>query len=465
MRKKYNAAIIGSGPAGHTAAIRLGQLGKSACVIDIDEQRLGGVCLNEGCIPLKALIYAAGLFSLAGRAGDYGIDAALGAPDMEKILASSRRAPLRLQSGLKGLFKKYGIDFISGRARIISPHEIDVVSENGKKRISAEAIIISSGSRPYIPAGAEADGEIILTSADALRLKKVPKTILVAGAGSIGTEFSYIFSSFKSKVTLAEMKADILPSEDAEVSRALAGVFKKRGIDVLTGVKIKSLRAKGGVAEAVFEIDGSEKKAEFERALIAAGRRPNTEDIGLEDIGVKTDGAFIAADKRMRTNIDSVYAAGDVLNTPMYAHTAYQEGILAAEAAAGMRTTPIDYDNTPRAVFCEPQAAGIGMTEAEARSMKYDAAVYRHFFRAGGLAVAVRREDGFIKIVADKKTHKLLGVHIIGADAAEILHEFAVAKNAGLKVEDIARTTHAHPTFSEIAKEAASGVFGRPIYG
>jgi len=262
-----------------------------------------------------------------------------------------------------------------------------------------------------------------------------------------------------------EMLPHLLPFKDDEISKTLERIFKKRGIEVFTGAKVKALSKKGKSAEAVFETDTGEKKAGFEIVLVAAGRKPNTEGLGLKEAGVKIKDGFITADDRMRTNVKNIYAVGDVLNTPMYAHVAYKEGIIAAEEIAGVKNEMIDYNNIPHVIFSEPQVAGVGLTELQAKENGYDVAVSKHFFKANSKAVISHSDEGFIKIIADKKTRRLLGVYIIGEGATEIIHEFILAKSAGLTVDDIAKAVHAHPTLSEIAGDAAKAVFGKPIHG
>lgn len=432
MSKKRDVAIIGAGPAGYASAIRLSQLGKKACVIDINEARLGGTCLNEGCVPVKSLISGAS----KGR-------------DITEIVSASRDAVSTLKNGLKSLFKKNGIEFISGRAKLLPGKKINISRDGGKSaEIEADNIIIAAGSAPKIPNGLIIDGKSSITSSEAIKLEKLPRTMLVAGAGAIGVELASLFLRLGTKVTLIEALGSILPFEDEEVSKTLARIFTKRGMQVFTGRTIESV-----------------DKKDFEKILIAAGRRPNTDGLGLEGAGIGVKNGFIAVDAGMRTGVEGVYAAGDVLDTPMYAHAAYREGVTAAEDICGIKRDAIDYENVPHVIFSDPQAAGVGLTETQARERGYDAAAAKYFFKANSKAVIEKKDDGFVKIIADKKSRKLLGAHIIGEGAVEIIHEFVLAKSAGLTVDAITKMVHAHPTFSEIAGEAAMAVFGRPIHG
>ncbi len=462
---KCDVIIIGAGPGGYAAAIRLSQLGKRARVVDVDETRLGGVCLNEGCVPVKSLINSALVFSAVKRADTYGLEADIKAPDMKKITAVSRNTSDVLRNGLKGLFRKNNIEFIAGRGKIVSGKKIEIESSSGKREVEADNIIIAAGSSPKAIPNFAADGKLILTSSEIVKLEVLPMTLLVIGAGAIGAEFASIYSLFGTKTTVVEALPRILPFEDEEISKALERSFRKRDIEVFTSANVKALNRKTRSVEAVFETPAGEKKAEFECVLAAAGRKPNIEEIGLESAGIKVKNGFITVNDRMRTNVKGVYAVGDVLNTPMYAHVAYKEGIIAAEDIAGVKGEAINYDNIPRVVFSEPQTAGVGMTEFEAKAKGYDIAAAKHFFKANSKAVIDHNDEGFIKIIADKKTRKLLGVYVIGEGATEIIHEFILAKSSGLTVDDIARAVHAHPTLSEIASDAANAVFGKPIHG
>jgi len=465
MARKYDVAIIGAGPAGYTAAIRLRQLEKSVCIIDVSDERLGGVCLNEGCIPVKSLINAAKFFSAIKNSRDFSIEVEVRPPDMKGLAERAAGASLKLRSGLKGLFKKYGVEFIPGWARLVSRNKVSVLSQGGESEMEAKNIIIATGSSPAVPFGIEADGKRILTSSEAIKLEKIPKSLLIIGAGAIGVEFCSLFAALGTKVTLVEMTKNILPLEDEEISKTLERVLIKQGVEILVNTKLKGIKKKEDACEVMLEAVGKDKTAESECVLIAMGRKPNTEAIGLNAMEIKTIGGFIVTDSRLRTTVENIYAAGDVVNTPMYAHVAYKEGITAAEDIAGRKTEPINYEDVPSVVFSEPQVASVGLTEPKAKKKGYGAAVSKHFFRANGLAIATGREEGFIKVIADKKTREILGVHIIGSNATEIVHEFVIAKSAKLKIDDIAKAVHAHPTFSEIAVDAAKAVFDKPIHG
>jgi len=465
MAKRYDVAVIGSGPGGYTAAIKLSQAGKHVCIIDVDEAKIGGVCLNEGCIPLKSLLHSARTYSLMKKAADSGIEAQLKIPDMAKIVESSQRAVSQLRSGLKNLFKKNHTDFILGKAALSSARTLSVCNEGRKEEIEAENIIVASGSHPKVPSGLRIDKEAIITSKEAIRLGSFPGKLLVIGAGAIGVEFSVFFASFGTEVTLIEMMPNVLPSADEEISKALARSLRKNGINVITDANVKSIDRKDGSVEAVWVGGGKETQGVFESVLVAVGREPNTGGIGLREAGIELKSGFVMTDSKMKTSQDNIYAVGDVVNSPMYAHVAYKEADIAVQNISASVSEELNYECVPHVVFSEPQIASVGLTEEEARNRGCEIAVSKQFFKANGMAVATHSDEGFIKIIADKRDGKIIGVHIIGGAAAEIIQEFVLAKHAGLTAEYIGKVIHAHPTFSEIAVEATRAVFGKSIYG
>ncbi|MBN1871879.1 MAG: dihydrolipoyl dehydrogenase [Candidatus Omnitrophica bacterium] len=452
MDKRYDVAIIGSGPAGYSAALRLGMNNRSVCVIDFSQALLGGVCLNEGCIPVKSMLNTAKVYRQARQSEDRGVTADVKDVDIKKAADFASSASSRLRKGIKGLLDKYGVVFTEGRAELDGSSKLRISKDNGDiDGIEAESIIIATGSRPKGISGIEADGHLIMTSRDALRCNEVPRRLLVIGAGAIGIEFSSIFSAFGSEVTLVEAMPRLLPSVEEELSSALGRIFKKRGINILTDAGVSVLHKGKQSVEAELKTCDSVKRQSFDAVLIAAGRIPNTDGLGLDRLGIKMTDGFIDVDEGMRTNIYNIFAAGDVLKTPMYAHTAYREAYIASDSILGNVTKMACYKNTPLVVFSEPQIASAGLNESEARALYGDVVVSRAFYKANGLAVATNHEDGFIKVVFDKKERLLYGVHIIGEQATEMIHEYILAMNAGLKVDAIADVIHAHPTYSEMA--------------
>ncbi|MGB3113428.1 MAG: dihydrolipoyl dehydrogenase [Candidatus Omnitrophota bacterium] len=448
---KYDYLVIGSGPAGHVSAIRAAQLGLKVAVVEKDKNMFGGVCLNEGCIPAKSLYRSAEIFDNMKRSPELcGVDVEFKCVNMAEMVKKSREAAEQLCQGLLFLFKKNNIDLINGEARFIDKETVEIKGEDpGTFEVKADKFLIATGSVPRPLAGLPFDGEKVLDSSSAIRLEKVPKTILIVGGGAIGIEFASFFNLLGSEVTIIELEKTLLPFEDNEISKGIQVIFKQRKINVLT---------LSSVSDVLLE--------DFEVCIAAVGRTPATGDIGLEKAGVETDEkGYINVDSRMRTNVENIYAAGDCIATPMLAHVASAEGEVAAEAAAGGDPAAIDYDSVPNAVYSAVQVASVGITEEEAKEKNMDYAVGKQFFKANGKAVINKQTEGFIKVIADAETHELFGVHIIGHHATELIHEFVLAKRAGLTVEDIEKTVHAHPTFSETAVDACKAVFGKPIHG
>lgn len=460
MQKKYEVVIIGAGPGGYVAAIRLSQLGKSVCIIEQALERLGGVCLNEGCIPTKALINSASVYDLAKESASLGLDVKFSPPDMQKLLTCALNNSSKLRNGIEFLFKKNKIDLIFGRASLASKTTVQV----GEDKISAQNIIIATGSRSKVLPGIEPDSVRVLTSSDIFQLKEIPKSLLVIGAGAIGIEFASLFASLGSKVTVAEALKQILPLEDKEIALEVTKYLKKKGVEIMTSCLIEKLEKNPESCSVSIKTGSASLSKEFEYCLISVGRAANIEDLGLERCAISTEKGFIKVNSLYQTSVDNIYAVGDCINTPMLAHVASAEGIVAAEAIAGRDPKALDYNNIPSAVYCEFQAARVGLTEDSAREKGLDIVVAKHSFKACGKAVLLHKENGVVKIVADKNS-RIIGVHIAGHQASEIIHEFVLAKSASLSLRDIANTVHAHPTLSEIAQDAAKSVFDKPIHG
>ena len=468
MQKKYDYLVIGSGPAGYTSAIRASQLGLKVAVVEKDIEMFGGVCLNEGCIPAKSLYNSASIFdTVRNSPGLCGLNVKFGKADLASFVKRSREASSQLGEGLSFLFKKNGIDLINGKAEFLDAGEVQITTPDASEvTIEAEKFLIASGSAPRELEGISFDGKTVISSSEAIRLEKVPGKILVIGGGAIGAEMASFFNIIGSKVVIIEMESSILPFEDEEVSRRLQSVFKQNGIEVLTSSRVKSVKTVKDKAEVTIESQGKKVKNKFDIVLVSVGRKPSTSGLGLEKIGVEVDAeGYISVDEQMRTNIDKIYAAGDVVRTPMLAHLAAFEGELAARSASGKETQPIDYSSVPNAVYTHVQVASVGITEKEAKERGLDFSKGKQFFKSNGKAVISSETEGFIKVLADKSTRKILGVHIIGSIATELIHEFVLAKRKDLTVDDVEHTVHAHPTFSEAAIDAAKSVFGRAIHG
>ena len=467
MKPKYDYLVIGSGPAGHVSAIRAAQLGLKVAVVEKDPRMFGGVCLNEGCIPAKSLYHSAGVLDIIRRdAGLCGLEVKCGPVNMRKFVDKSREAAEQLKKGLSFLFKKNGIDVIEGFARFVDGTTVEISGEEGKVSLTADKFLIATGSVPRPLECVPFDGKRVLSSSHAIRLTEVPGNMLIAGGGYIGVEFASFFNTVGARVTIVEMEDSILPTADGDVSKRMRAVFGQKGITVLTSSSIsEAVAGKDGVTVKIKSGKG-ESTEKYDFMIVSVGREPVTRDIGSDKAGVKTDKkGFIPVDGRMMTSVKNIFAAGDVVPGPMLAHAGFAEGEVAAEAAAGHDPAPVDYGCIPSAVFTDVQAASVGMTEEEARSKKLDFSVGKHFYKASGKAVVDDRTEGFVKIIADSKTREFLGVHVMGENASELIHEFAVAKKAGLTVDEVAGTVHAHPTLSETAADACRAVFGKAIHG
>ncbi len=459
--KQYDLVIIGSGPGGYVAAIRASQLGLKAVVVEKD--KAGGVCLNIGCIPSKALIHQAEVFHSIAGLEDLGVSVNTEKFDYSKVFKKSRNAASKLSRGVQYLLKKNKVDFIEGRAEISGKNE--VLLDSGDK-IKAKNIIIASGSRPREIPGFSFDGDTVVSSNDALMFESLPKSLLILGAGAIGMEFAHIMSRFGVEVTVVEMLDRILPLEDAEASDVVAKDFKKRGITMYTGMKASGLKkSKSGATVTLEDSDGGKKTVEAEKVLVAVGRAPNTEDIGLDSVGIETEKGFIPVGDYYLTKVPGIYAIGDVVAGPLLAHVASKEGEIAVEHIAGENPEPrLDPHLIPSAVYTEPQVAGFGLTEAQAKEQKINFKTAVFPYRGAGKAVAVEEPEGIVKIIYNPDSTEILGAHAAGANATELIHELLLAKKAELLPEDIATMVHAHPTLSEAVMEAARTAEGWVIH-
>jgi dihydrolipoamide dehydrogenase len=462
--KKYDLVVLGGGPGGYVAAIRAAQLGmKVACV---ERDKLGGICLNWGCIPSKALLKSAEVMSLFKESKEYGISYDNLKVDFRKVIKRSRDAANRLSQGVEYLFKKNKIDKISGSGKFLSANRLSVLDNSGKEvaQVEGKNVIISTGARPRELPGIKIDRKKVITSTEAMILESIPKDMIIIGAGAIGAEFAYFYNTFGTKITLVEMMPNILPIEDLEVTAQLEREFKKQGIEVLTETKVESAMASGnGVSIKVNNKKGpQELKAEI--ALVAIGIQGNSDNIGLEGIGVQVEKSWIKVDKtNYKTAVNGVYAIGDVIGAPWLAHVASAEGIRCVESIAGVETEPLDYNSIPGCTYCQPQVASIGITEARAKELNYETKIGRFPFTANGKAIATNEAVGFVKLIFDAKYGELLGAHIIGHQATELIAELGVAKKLETTPYEIMRTVHAHPTLSEAVMEAAEDALGHAI--
>lgn len=457
----YDLVILGAGPGGYVAGIRAAQLKLSVAIIEKDKP--GGVCLNIGCIPSKSLIHQAECYSYAADLEKMGIGIDRSSFDYSTVHAVSRKAADTLSKGVAFLLKKNGVTVINGKGVITAPHEVTVDEE---KKVTGKNVLIATGSRPREIPGFAFDEERILSSTGALMLKKLPEKMLILGGGAIGIEFAYIMNSFGVSVQVVEMLDRILPGEDEEITALLTKVMNKKKITISTTTKALSRKVADGGVEVVLEnTEGETSTVVTDVVLVVVGRTPNTDGIGLETIGVTTEKGFISVGDFGETSVPGIFAIGDCVPTPLLAHVASKEGEIVAEHIAGLSPAPkINPDCIPGAIYGEPQIAGFGLTEQEARSraISYEKATFP--YRGVGKAVAIGKPDGMVKIITAKNSRELLGAHIIGAQATELIHELLLGKSAELLPEDIATMIHAHPTLSEAVMEAARASEGWAIH-
>jgi dihydrolipoamide dehydrogenase len=463
MAQTYDVAVIGGGPGGYVAAIRASQLGMKSVVIE--KEKLGGLCLNWGCIPSKALLRSAEVYHLIQNASDYGISVGSLKFDSKKIIKRSRDAADKLSKGVKFLLRKNKIDHISGTG-VISKGGVIQVSNNDKtQEVKAKNIVIATGGFTRSLPGVEIDKKKVISSREALILDKLPKSIIIIGGGPIGIEFAYFYNAFGVKCTIVEMMPGILPLEDIELTKILTRNFKKNGIDILAEAKVESIKTSAkGVTVRVSGKGGAAKDLQGDVALMAVGFGGLVEGLGLEKLGVKVEKSFIKVDENYKTNIDGVYAIGDVIGPPLLAHVASAEGIYLVEKLAGQNPAPIDYDNIPGCTYCQPQVASVGMTEQKAIDAGHKVKVGRFPFQANGKSIAIGETEGLVKLVFDEKYGELLGAHIIGIEATDMIAELSVAKTLETTPAEILKTVHAHPTLSEAVMEAAADALGEAIH-
>lgn len=464
----FDVIFIGGGPAGYVGAIRCAQLGLSVAVVE--REGLGGTCVLWGCIPAKALLESASLASRVRHAEEFGVNVGELSFDYGVAMKRSRGVSQQNSKGVEFLLKKNKITYLKGTAKLASPKAVVVKTQDGKeeKHDARKAVVIATGSRvkglPQI--GLDINKTTVLSSDEVLVLDKAPKTMAVIGAGAVGCEFADVFNAFGTEVTLIEVMPVILPVEDADVSAELARSFKKRKIDVVTGAKISNVKVAKDSVTMTLESGGKMRELTVEKVLVAAGRAPNIEDLGLKEAGVQlTERGFVKINERMETSAPGLYAVGDVAGPPMLAHKGSREGVVLAELLAGQpHVHLVDYANIPNATYCHPEVASIGMTEQQCKDRKLDYTVGKFPFSANGRARTAGETEGFVKIIRDTKYGEILGAHIIGAHATELIHELAVARANEFTVEEVDLAIHAHPTLSEAIAEAALDTMGRMIH-
>jgi dihydrolipoamide dehydrogenase len=464
-QKTFDVVIIGSGPGGYVAAIRAAQLGLSVMIVE-KESRLGGVCTLRGCIPTKALLHTADLLEETRHGAEVGVSTREVRLELAAAMKHKEKVVRQSSNGVSFLMKKNDVRVVNGFGRIAGPGKVSVTAGDGSEALySAKNILIATGSTPRSLPGMEIDHQMILSSDSILEVTEVPKSLLVVGSGAVGVEFASMFARFGSKTVVVEILPRIVPIEDEEISRELAASFKRQGIAVYVDTRIEKLtKTEGGVEVIARSSGGKTESFRTEKILMAVGRKPLSEGIGLEGAGVATDKGYIRVDGTMRTNVPGIYAIGDVVPTAQLAHVASAEAVVAVEHMAGRPVRPLNYDQVPGCTYCSPEIGSIGLTEAKARERGYDVAVGKFPFSANGKARILNEASGFVKIVGEKKYDEVLGVHIIGPRATELIAEAGAALRLEATSEELVQTMHAHPTLSEAMHEASEAVEGTPIH-
>jgi dihydrolipoamide dehydrogenase len=460
----YDVIVLGAGPGGYVCAIRAAQLGLKTAIVD--KEWLGGVCLNIGCIPSKSLLKNAEVaHTLRERGKEFGFSFENLNLDYSVAVKRSRQASNRLTKGVGFLMRKNKIDVYMGTGKLTGRDSLTITDDKGEtKKLTAKNIVLATGASATVPPGWKIDGEQVVTYREAILQEKLPKSVVIIGAGAIGVEFATVWHSYGTDVTIVEMLPRLVPLEDEEISADLAKAYTKRGIKVLTGYRVESLEAKKDSVQVKVSGEDGEKTLEAEQALVAIGFTPNSRNLGLEDVGVNvSDRGMVEIDERMATNVPGIWAIGDVTGKLMLAHVGSAQGIICAENIAGVETITLNYEMLPRATFCQPQVASFGMTEAQAKERGYDVKVGRFPFQANGKALGLGEATGFIKLLSDSKYGEILGAHLIGPEVTELLPELTISQMMELTPAEIARNVHAHPTLSEVLMEAAHDAEGHAI--
>ncbi|MBS1613915.1 MAG: dihydrolipoyl dehydrogenase [Bacteroidetes bacterium] len=460
----YDLIVIGSGPGGYVAAIRASQLGLKTAVVE--RESLGGICLNWGCIPTKALLKSAQVFEYINHAGDYGITVGAPKADFGGVVKRSRGVAEGMSKGVQFLMKKNKIDVIMGTGKLKKGGKVEVKDAAGKAtEYAAKHIILATGARSKELPNVKQDGKKIIGYREAMSLPTQPASMVVMGSGAIGMEFAYFYSTLGTKVTVVEFLDNILPREDKDVSKEMEKIFKKKGLNILTGTAVESVDTKG--AKCVVNAkgkDGKVEKIECDIVLSAVGVTTNLENLGLEEVGVKTDKGLVVVDDYYKTNVAGVYAIGDIVKGPALAHVASAEGITCVEKIAGHHPEPINYDNIPSCTYTWPEVASVGLTEEQAKEKGYTVKVGKFPFSASGKASAAGAKDGFVKVIFDAKYGEWLGCHMVGANVTEMIAEAVVARKLETTGHEIIKSVHPHPTMSEAIMEAAAAAYGEVIH-
>ncbi|NIK72593.1 dihydrolipoamide dehydrogenase [Thermonema lapsum] len=463
MSQNYDVIVIGSGPGGYVAAIRASQLNMKVAVVEAAE--LGGICLNWGCIPTKALLKSAQVFEYIQHAEEYGIKVSSAKHDFEAMIQRSREVANGMSKGIQFLFRKNKIDLIQGWGKLTKDRKVEVTDKEGKKKVyEAKHIIIATGGRARELPHIKIDNEKVIGYRKAMTLEKQPKKMVIMGSGAIGVEFAYFYHSIGTEVTIVEYLPRIVPNEDEEVSKQLEKIYKKKGMKIYTSSEVIAVDTQGKGCKVTVKTPNGEEVLECDVLLSAVGVVANIENIGLEDAGVKVEKGKIVVDEFYRTNVPGVYAIGDVTPGPALAHVASAEGIICVEKIAGLNPHPLNYGNIPGCTYCQPEIASVGMTEQQAREAGYEIKVGKFPYTASGKASAAGAKDGFVKVIFDAKYGEWLGAHMIGANVTEMIAEVVVARNLETTGHEIIKSVHPHPTMSEAIMEAVAAAYGEVIH-
>ena len=460
--KSFDLIVIGAGPGGYVAAIRAAQLGLNTCVVE--REHLGGICLNWGCIPTKALLRSSEVFHLMERAKDFGLKADKVGYDLDAVVKRSRGVAGQLSGGIGHLLKKNKVTVVMGEATIQAKGKVTVKTDKGTEELTAKNIVLATGARARELPGLEADGDLVWTYKHALQPPRMPKKLLVIGSGAIGIEFASFYNTLGADTTVVEVMDRVLPVEDAEISAFAKKAFTKQGMTIMEKAMVKQLdRAKGKVT-AHIEVKGKVEKHDFDTVISAVGIVGNVENLGLEALGVKIDRTHVVTDEYCRTGVDGLYAIGDIAGAPWLAHKASHEGVMVADLIAGKHAHPVKPESIAGCTYCQPQVASVGYSEAKAKELGYDIKVGRFPFIGNGKAIALGEPEGLIKTVFDAKTGELLGAHMIGAEVTELIQGYVVGRQLETTEEDLMNTVFPHPTLSEMMHEAVLDAYGRVIH-
>lgn len=463
MATQYDLIVIGSGPGGYVAAIRASQLGMKTAVIE--RESLGGICLNWGCIPTKALLKSADVMDKITHAQDYGIEVSGFKHNFSAVIKRSRDVAGGMSNGIQFLFKKNKIDAIMGTAKLLPGKSIEVTDADGKREIhTAKHIILATGARTRALPSMPIDGKKIIGYREAMSLAEQPKSMIIVGSGAIGMEFAYFYNSMGTDVTVVEFMPEILPREDVDVSKAMARSFKKRKVNIMTSSEVTGVDTSGAGVVATVKTKKGEEKLEADILLSAVGIMANTENLGLEGLGIKMDRGLVLVDDYYRTNVDGIYAIGDMVPGPALAHVASHEGIICVEKISGMDIEPLDYENIPSCTYTIPEVASVGMTEAQAIEAGHELKVGKFPFSASGKASASGNKEGFVKVIFDAKYGEFLGAHMMGVGVTEMIAEVVVARKLETTGHEIIKAVHPHPTMSEAVMEAAAAAYDEVIH-